>query len=224
MPVGLQARLLRVLSDGTFYRVGGHEELQADVRVIAATNQDLESRVRDKRFREDLYHRLNVMAVTLPPLRDRREDIQGLTRRFLDQAARELAVEPKQLDRQALAMLVRQSWPGNVRQLENLCRQLTVMAPGQVISVTDLPVGMAAERDVDAGPSASGWQLLLEETVQHKLTLGQNAILAEVGPQFERVLLRTALAFTRGRKQEAAHRLGWGRNTLTRKLKELEID
>ena len=224
MPVGLQARLLRVLSDGTFYRVGGHEELQADVRVIAATNQDLESRVRDKRFREDLYHRLNVMAVTLPPLRDRREDIQGLARRFLDQAARELAVEPKQLDRQALAMLVRQSWPGNVRQLENLCRQLTVLAPGQVISVTDLPAGMAAELDADAGPSASGWQLLLEETVQHKLTLGQNAILAEVGPQFERVLLRTALAFTRGRKQEAARRLGWGRNTLTRKLKELEID
>ena len=224
MPVGLQARLLRVLSDGTFYRVGGHEELQADVRVIAATNQDLESRVRDKRFREDLYHRLNVMVVTLPPLRDRREDIQGLARRFLDQAARELAVEPKQLDRQALAMLVHQPWPGNVRQLENLCRQLTVMAPGQVISVTDLPVGMAAERDADAGPSASGWQLLLEETVQHKLTLGQNAILAEVGPQFERVLLRTALAFTRGRKQEAARRLGWGRNTLTRKLKELDIE
>ncbi|MEC9330744.1 MAG: helix-turn-helix domain-containing protein, partial [Pseudomonadota bacterium] len=136
----------------------------------------------------------------------------------------ELAVEPKQLDRQALAMLVRQFWPGNVRQLENLCRQLTVLAPGQVISVTDLPVGMAAELDADAGPSASGWQLLLEETVQHKLTLGQNAILAEVGPQFERVLLRTALAFTRGRKQEAARRLGWGRNTLTRKLKELEID
>ena len=224
MPVALQARLLRVLSDGTFYRVGGHEELRANVRVIAATNQDLESRVRDGRFREDLYHRLNVMTVTLPPLRDRSEDIEVLAREFLAQAAHELAVEPKQFDNQALGMLVGRPWPGNVRELENLCRQLTVMAPGRVITVADLPAGLNANSSADGSPSTPGWESLLEASVQHKLALGENAILSEVGPQFERVLLRTALVFTGGRKQEAARRLGWGRNTLTRKLRELEID
>ena len=224
MPVDLQARLLRVLSDGTFYRVGGHEELRANVRVIAATNQDLESQVRDGRVREDLYHRLNVMTVTLPPLRDRYEDIETLAQALLSQAAQELSVEPKQLDRQALAMLRGRPWRGNVRELENLCRQLTVMAPGRVISLVDLPAGLKANSSVGGGPAELGWESLLEASVRQKLKLGENAILSEVGPRFERVLLRTALAFTGGRKQEAARRLGWGRNTLTRKLKELEID
>jgi two-component system nitrogen regulation response regulator GlnG len=220
MPIDLQTRLLRVLSNGTFYRLGGHEQLRTDARIIAATNQDLDAKVQVQCFREDLYHRLNVMAVTLPPLRARQEDIEPLTLLFLDQAARELGVEPKHLDDSVLAVLARQHWPGNVRQLENLCRQVTVMAPGRVISLTDLPDDFG----VGVPAADSGWEQQLEIAVQRKLDLGQSEILDEIGPQFERVLLQTALSFTHGRKQEAARRLGWGRNTLTRKLKELQLD
>ncbi|HIN44111.1 MAG TPA: nitrogen regulation protein NR(I) [Gammaproteobacteria bacterium] len=220
MPIDLQTRLLRVLSNGTFYRLGGHEQLLTDVRIIAATNQDLDAKVRAQCFREDLYHRLNVMAVTLPPLRARQEDIEPLALLFLDQAARELGVEPKQLESSVLTVLARQHWPGNVRQLENLCRQLTAMAPGPVITLTDLPDDFGAGTPVEH----PGWEQQLETAVQRKLDLGQSGILDEIGPQFERVLLQTALSFTHGRKQEAARRLGWGRNTLTRKLKELKLD
>ena len=220
MPIDLQTRLLRILSDGTFYRLGGHEQLRTDARIIAATNQDLDAKVRAQSFREDLYHRLNVMAVTLPPLRARQEDIEPLALLFLDQAARELGVEPKQLNDSVLTVLARRHWPGNVRQLENLCRQVTVMAPGRAISLTDLP----DEFGVDVPAADPGWEQQLQTAVQKKLDLGQSEILDEMGPQFERVLLQTALSFTRGRKQEAARRLGWGRNTLTRKLKELQLD
>lgn len=224
MPFELQTRLLRVLADNTFYRVGGHKQLAVDVRVIAATNQDLEERVRDQRFREDLYHRLNVIAIRLPALRERREDVPALAKTFLTRAAGELEVESKQLDEAALAMLVACDWPGNVRQLENLCRRLTVMAPGRIITTTDLPTEVRGQGAAVAGTVANDWQQLLVQAVTTRLERGQHDILAEVGPQFERTLLRTALSFTGGRKQEAARWLGWGRNTLTRKLKELGID
>jgi len=224
MPFELQTRLLRVLADNTFYRVGGHTQLAVDVRVIAATNQDLEGRVRDQRFREDLYHRLNVIAIRLPALRERREDVPALAKTFLTRAAGELEVESKQLDEAALAMLVACDWPGNVRQLENLCRRLTVMAPGRIITTTDLPTEVRGQGAAVAGTVANDWQQLLVQAVTTRLERGQHDILAEVGPQFERTLLRTALSFTGGRKQEAARWLGWGRNTLTRKLKELGID
>ena len=224
MPFELQTRLLRVLADNTFYRVGGHKQLAVDVRVIAATNQDLEGRVRDQRFREDLYHRLNVIAIRLPALRERREDVPTLAKAFLTSAAGELEVEPKQLDEAALATLVACDWPGNVRQLENLCRRLTVMAPGRIITTTDLPTEVRGQGAAVTGTVANDWQQLLVQAVTTRLERGQHDILAEVGPQFERTLLRTALSFTGGRKQEAARWLGWGRNTLTRKLKELGID
>ena len=224
MPFELQTRLLRVLADNTFYRVGGHKQLAVDVRVIAATNQDLEERVRDQRFREDLYHRLNVIAIRLPALRERREDVPALAKTFLTRAAGELEVESKQLDEAALATLVACDWPGNVRQLENLCRRLTVMAPGRIITTTDLPTEVRGQGAAVTGTVANDWQQLLVQAVTTRLERGQHDILAEVGPQFERTLLRTALSFTGGRKQEAARWLGWGRNTLTRKLKELGID
>jgi two-component system nitrogen regulation response regulator GlnG len=222
MPVDLQTRLLRVLSEGKFYRVGGHEQVETDVRIIAATNQDLEERVKDGRFREDLFHRLNVIRVHLPPLRARREDIPLLARYFLKQSATELAVEPKQLLPETAAALARFPWPGNVRQLENICRWLTVMAPGQTIRVEDLPPELGS----DDGQAASqdGWRAGLKHLIEQKLAHGESNILETLNPEFERILLQAALAHTGGRKQEAAVRLGWGRNTLTRKLKELGLD
>jgi two-component system nitrogen regulation response regulator GlnG len=222
MPLDLQTRLLRVLSDGTFFRVGGHEEIAADVRVIAATNQELEGRVREGRFREDLYHRLNVIGIHLPALRERREDIPALARVFLDQAAHELQVDSKQLDEAVMTVLREAPWSGNVRELENLCRLLTVVAPGRAVTLTDLPSGFNTAANL--GEPAQTWQQLLGRVVADRLSEGHRDILSEVGPDFERVLLRTALSFTRGRKQEAARWLGWGRNTLTRKLKELGMD
>jgi len=222
MPLDLQTRLLRVLSDGTFFRVGGHEEIAADVRVIAATNQELEGRVREGRFREDLYHRLNVIGIHLPALRERREDIPALARVFLDQAAHELQVDSKQLDETVMTVLREAPWSGNVRELENLCRLLTVVAPGRAVTLTDLPSGFNTAASL--GEPAQTWQQLLGRVVADRLSEGHRDILSEVGPDFERVLLRTALSFTRGRKQEAARWLGWGRNTLTRKLKELGMD
>ena len=222
MPFDLQTRLLRVLSDGTFFRVGGHEELVSDVRVIAATNQDLQQRVEAGRFREDLYHRLNVIGITLPPLRERREDIPALAEAFLGRAANELNVEPKQLDADVLATLCNASWSGNVRELENTCRRLTVVAPGRTVTLSDLPSEYSASNDQ---PGAGGsWQQLLQEAAVTRLSSGEKDMLGEFAPDFERVLLKAALQFTGGRKQEAATWIGWGRNTLTRKLKELGLD
>jgi two-component system nitrogen regulation response regulator GlnG len=222
MPVDLQTRLLRVLSEGKFYRVGGHEQVETDVRIIAATNQNLEERVKDGRFREDLFHRLNVIRVHLPPLRARREDIPLLARYFLKQSATELAVEPKQLLPDTAAALARLPWPGNVRQLENTCRWLTVMAPGQTIRIEDLPSELSSE-DGQA-TTQDGWRAGLKHLIEQKLAHGESNILETLNPEFERILLQAALAHTGGRKQEAAVRLGWGRNTLTRKLKELGLD
>jgi two-component system nitrogen regulation response regulator GlnG len=222
MPVELQTRLLRVLSEGKFFRVGGHEQIETDVRLITATNQDLETRVQDGRFREDLFHRLNVIRIHLPPLRARSEDIPLLTRHFLKQSATELGVEAKQLLPETGAYLSRLPWPGNVRQLENTCRWLTVMAPGQTIRVDDLPPEL---RSGTAEPAeADGWRSGLKRLIEQKLAQGESNILETLNPEFERILLQAALAHTGGRKQEAALKLGWGRNTLTRKLKELGLE
>ncbi len=223
MPADLQTRLLRVLSDNSFYRVGGHHEIAVDVRIIAATNQDLEARVADGRFREDLYHRLNVIAIMLPPLRHRREDIPVLSSRFLEQAARELQVEKKQLSAEAAAVLMAYHWPGNVRQLENTCRRLTVMAPGQTIGTGDLPEEFRTLRESVGEDDGPEWEAAVRKAAQQRLAMGKNAILDEMMPAFERVMLSAALEHTGGHKQEAARRLGWGRNTLTRKLKDLDI-
>jgi two-component system nitrogen regulation response regulator GlnG len=223
MPAELQTRLLRVLADGEFYPVGAHTPKQVDVRIIAATHQDLEQRVRDGDFREDLFHRLNVIRIHIPSLRERREDIPVLMQHFLDRAARELEVEAKQLGPDVEKMLVQMDWPGNVRQLENLCRWLTVMAPGQKIRPGDLPgelvTGPAALNTIDGD-----WQALLHKWVQQQLVAGREQILEEATPAFERIMIKTALQHTGGRRQEAARLLGWGRNTLTRKLKELELN
>jgi two-component system nitrogen regulation response regulator GlnG len=222
MPAELQTRLLRVLADGRFYRVGGHEQVETDVRIIAATNQDLEARVKDGRFREDLFHRLNVIRIHLPPLRARREDIPLLARHFLKQSAVELGVEVKQLLPESDGYLAHLPWPGNVRQLENTCRWLTVMAPGQTVRIDDLPP------ELHPGGAATGdgdnWRAGLKRLIEQKLGAGESNILEKLNPEFERILLEAALAHTGGRKQEAALKLGWGRNTLTRKLKELGLD
>ena len=221
MPPELQTRLLRVLSDGTFYRVGGHEQLRANVRVIAATHQDLDQRVRDAAFRDDLYHRLNVIRVRIPALRERREDIPLLARYFIGRSARELGIEPKRLSDEVLAHLARLDFPGNVRQLENLCHWLNVMAPGQVIGLADLP---AEFRGATAAVAPTDWIAALEREVEQRLSRGQTGILDELGRQFERSLISRALARTGGRRIEAATLLGMGRNTITRKIQELGIE
>ena len=222
MPAELQTRLLRVLSDGRFYRVGGHEQVETDVRIIAATNQDLEARVKDGRFREDLFHRLNVIRIHLPPLRARCEDIPLLARHFLKQSAIELGVEAKLLLAETEKYLARLSWPGNVRQIENTCRWITVMAPGQTVRIDDLPPEL---RDGNAeAVDADNWRSGLKRLIEQRLVNGESNILEKLNPEFERILLQAALAHTGGRKQEAALKLGWGRNTLTRKLKELGIE
>lgn len=222
MPLELQTRLLRVLSDGKFYRVGGHEQIETDVRVITATNQNLESRVKDGRFREDLFHRLNVIRVHIPPLRARREDIPALARHFLKSSARELSAEVKQLLPETEAYMNRLAWPGNVRQLENTCRWLTVMAPSQDVRIDDLPPELRAAEG-DAG-TAEDWRAGLRRLIEQSLARGESSILEKLNPEFERILLEAALNHTRGHKQEAAKKLGWGRNTLTRKLKELGLE
>ena len=220
MPAELQTRLLRVLSDGTFYRVGGHQQLKANVRVIAATHQNLEHRVREGAFREDLYHRLNVIRLRLPGLRERAEDIPLLAKHFLVASAKQLGVEPKRLSEDALAHLARLEFPGNVRQLENLCHWLTVMAPGQVIDIGDLP---AEFRDPTAA-AASDWLSALEHEAERRLARGDTGILELLGRQFERALIAKALARAGGRRIEAANLLGMGRNTITRKIQELGIE
>ena len=269
MPFDLQTRLLRVLSDGHFYRVGGHQPVRANVRVIAATHQNLEQRVRDGLFREDLYHRLNVIRLRLPSLRERREDIPILVRHFLVQSARQLGVETKRMSDEALRFLTGLELPGNVRQLENLCNWITVMAPGQTVEVKDLPrdltqaqpasalsqtpvgigtgTGTLAPATGSAAPfaaasaaiaaygsdgatqtplptGADGWIGLLELQAARMLSEGQVEVMDVLGRQFESALIRTALKHTHGRKNDAAIRLGIGRNTITRKIAELGID
>jgi two-component system nitrogen regulation response regulator GlnG len=222
MPMELQTRLLRVLQDGRFYRVGGHEQIGTDVRVIAATNQHLEQRVKDGLFREDLFHRLNVIRVHLPSLRERREDIPLLARHFLRLAAGELQVEVKQLLPETEQYLSQLPWPGNVRQLENTCRWITVMAPGQTVRVDDLPPELR-EQAGKATEATGNWETGLRRMIEQRLARGDSNILESLAPDFERILLEAALAHTGGRRQEAAKKLGWGRNTLTRKLKELNL-
>ncbi|MCS6786832.1 MAG: nitrogen regulation protein NR(I) [Thiobacillaceae bacterium] len=220
MPAELQTRLLRVLADGEFYRVGGHTPIRVNVRVIAATHQNLEERVRQGLFREDLYHRLNVIRLRLPPLRERREDIPLLVRHFLQKSARELNVEPKQVSDEAMRLLTALPYPGNVRQLENLCHWLTVMAPGQVIEAKDLP----PEPQHTPEPPLQDWAEALARTARERLARGEHGILDALTAEFERTLIRVALAHTGGRRIEAANLLGWGRNTLTRKIQELGLE
>jgi two-component system nitrogen regulation response regulator GlnG len=260
MPFDLQTRLLRVLSDGQFYRVGGHNPLKANVRVIAATHQNLESRVRQGLFREDLYHRLNVIRLRLPALRERSEDIALLTRHFLQKSARDLGVEPKRVSEDALGFLASLPFPGNVRQLENLCNWLTVMAPAQTIEQKDLPPDLTPTQEyagestaltasvvemgsgsnatlsggvsglpaslgaLPAGIPASVWENGLRTEVARLLRENTADVMDELARRFEAAVIREALDFTRGRKVEAAERLGIGRNTITRKIQELHLD
>lgn len=233
MPLDIQTRLLRVLADGQFYRVGGQQPVSVDVRIVAATHQDLEQLVAQNRFREDLYHRLNVIKVHIPSLSERREDIPLLAKHFLLQAADELAVECKQLMPETEEKLKVLPWPGNVRQLENVCRYLTVMGSSKEIYVNDLPEELLSKKVVSS-VSANGevltevqsdsWEVLLSAWADEQLTSGKSDILSEASLIFERIMLERALVHTKGHKQEAAKRLGWGRNTLTRKLKELSLD
>ncbi|MCG1018914.1 MULTISPECIES: nitrogen regulation protein NR(I) [Burkholderiaceae] len=276
MPFDLQTRLLRVLSDGQFYRVGGHSPLRANVRVIAATHQNLDTRVRQGLFREDLYHRLNVIRLRLPPLRERSEDILLLTRHFLQKSARELGVEPKRVTDATLAYLASLPFPGNVRQLENLCNWLTVMPPAQTIEIKDLPPELVTERQSSthavaneglligkavgaagaaaaspsgdaratalahsgvtllAGPGSgacapvlpqvSAWEVGLRTEVARLLRENSPEVMDGLARRFEAAVIREALDFTRGRKVEAAERLGIGRNTITRKIQELQLE
>jgi two-component system nitrogen regulation response regulator GlnG len=275
MPFDLQTRLLRVLSDGHFYRVGGHQPLKANVRVIAATHQNLELRVRDGLFREDLYHRLNVIRLRLPSLRERREDIPLLTRHFLAQSARQLGVEAKRMSDAAMRFLASLDLPGNVRQLENLCNWITVMAPGQTVEAKDLPqdlIEAQAAAPAESGPAAASahdstpthasalapgsalapthaaypvyaalsgpasalgadgasrngsWISMLETEAAQMLSAGRPEVMDALSRQFESTLIRAALKHTHGRKNDAAIRLGIGRNTITRKIQELGID
>jgi two-component system nitrogen regulation response regulator GlnG len=222
MPAELQTRLLRVLADGEFYHVGGHTPVKVDVRIIAATHQNLEQRVAEGRFREDLFHRLNVIRIHLPLLRERREDIPQLARYFLRKAARELKVESKLLQPQVERYFAGLPWPGNVRQLENTCRWLTVMASGKEIHMEDLPPELRDAKETPGGPA--DWESSLARWASQQLIQGEQGVLADALPRFERILIETALARTGGRRQDAARLLGWGRNTLTRKIKELGME
>jgi two-component system nitrogen regulation response regulator GlnG len=222
MSPALQTRLLRVLAEGEFYRVGGQTPIKVDVRVIAATHQDLEARVTSGAFREDLLHRLNVIRIEIPPLRARREDIPDLLRHYLGMAARELGVEAKTLTPPAEQLLVACDWPGNVRQLVNACRRLTVLAAGREIKTADIPADLGgASGDAAVG---SDWTQMLAHWAQRELELGSRRLLDEALPEFERTLIRTALTRAGGRRQDAAKLLGWGRNTLTRKMRELKME
>ena len=237
MPLEAQTRLLRVLANGEFYRIGGHRSISVDVRIIAATNQNLEKMVAEGKFREDLFYRLNVIRIHIPPLKERKTDIPRLARRFLNVSAKELNVETKILTPDAEDYLCNFPWPGNVRQLENVCRWLTVMASGKEISVNDLPEELKKKEDNSSSaaekqygdmsnklPLDLSWQNLLKDWVSQKLHEGCTDILAEAQPEFEKALITTALRYTHDHKQEAARLLGWGRNTLTRKLKDLNLE
>ncbi len=222
MPAELQTRLLRVLSDGNFYRVGGHQPVKANVRIIAATHQNLDERVKQGLFREDLFHRLNVIRLRLPPLRERREDIPVLAKHFLQKSARELGVEQKTLSEAALNYLAAQDIPGNVRQLENLCHWLTVMTPTRVVEIADLP---SEWRDAQTGKTLNqDWRSALAQQAALALQRNEPDILDNLTKQFESTLITQALQHTGGRRIEAATLLGMGRNTLTRKIQELGLD
>jgi two-component system nitrogen regulation response regulator GlnG len=222
MSTSLQTRLLRVLAEGEFYRVGGQTPIRVDVRVIAATHQNLEERVRSGLFREDLFHRLNVIRIELPPLRARHEDVPDLLAHYMHVAAQELGVDPKALTEDARERLSTYSWPGNVRELVNLCRRLTVLAPGNEIRAEDLPPEFAT----GAGGAApeQDWTSALTLWANRQALAAARPLLDDAVPAFERALIRVALRHTQGHRQEAAKLLGWGRNTLTRKLKELGLD
>ncbi|HEX4869529.1 MAG TPA: nitrogen regulation protein NR(I) [Moraxellaceae bacterium] len=224
MPIDTQTRLLRVLADGEFYRVGGHVPVKVDVRIIAATHQNLERLVAEGKFREDLFHRLNVIRVHIPRLRDRREDIPTLAGHFLVRAARELNVEPKVLRPDTAAYLQSLPWPGNVRQLENTCRWLTVMASGREILVGDLPQELRTPGEAEPAHLAQGWEQALADWARKELAAGATPLLDTALPAFERIMITSALNQTGGRRRDAAELLGWGRNTLTRKIKELRMD
>jgi two-component system nitrogen regulation response regulator GlnG len=222
MPAETQTRLLRVLADGEFYRVGGHTPVKVDVRIIAATHQDLESLVEQNRFREDLFHRLNVIRIHIPSLNERREDIPRLAQHFFHRAAKELGGEAKILLPETQEFLSKISWPGNVRQLENTCRWITVMASGREVHIEDLPPELTQNKPDTA--TSNDWEKALRLWADQALSQGQDHILSDAVPTFERALIETALKHTAGRKRDAANLLGWGRNTLTRKLKELGMN
>ena len=244
MPLELQTRLLRVLSDGSFYRVGGAQPVKVDVRIVAATHQPLEDRVREGKFREDLFHRLNVIRLRLPPLRERREDIDALAKHFLTASAKSLGVSVKRLSDEAMAQFKQFSFPGNVRQLENFCHWLTVMAPGQVINLLDLPPEVVGQGHIPAGASEqpphqirqavteqapqemalSNWTALLSSEAEQRLARAEPQVWSALTRDFERAVIDAALKACRGRRVEAAARLGMGRNTITRKLRELDME
>ena len=247
MPAELPTRLLRVLSDGFYYRVGGHQPIKADVRVIAATHQNLEERVRQGLFREDLYHRLNVIRLRLPSLRERREDIPLLAKHFLAKSGRELGVEPKKLSEEALQYISHMPFPGNVRQLENLCHWLTVLAPAQVVKIEDLPLEArqgnwltTGDTPAESAPGATGgapapstgavmagaadWLAQLTAEVERRLQAGVPDVMDALTRDFEAAVIRTALKHTHGRRIDAATRLGVGRNTITRKIQDLGLE
>jgi two-component system nitrogen regulation response regulator GlnG len=221
MPIDLQTRLLRVLSDGEFFRVGGHSPVKVDVRIVAATHQNLEKRVEIGEFREDLFHRLNVIRIQIPSLRERREDVPALAAYFLSKAATELAVPAKMLSSDVEKYLSQLNWPGNVRQLENTCRWLTVMSPAKVVQIDDLPNELLNVTPTETVTSGGSWQEQFKSWATKKALTGQEGALSDVIPEVEKLLMDVALEKTVGKRQEAAKLLGWGRNTLTRKLKEI---
>ena len=223
MPAATQTRLLRVLQDGEFFRVGGVDSIKADVRIIAATHQKLESLVETGAFREDLFHRLNVIRIHVPKLSERREDIPRLLTHFLNAASAELDVETKTLSEDALQVLTQLPWPGNVRQLENTCRWLTVMAAGREVLLSDLPTELIQHQDEMPEGVAESWHEQLAGWANRQLAEGQSNVLRQALPLFESIMIEAALRHTGGRKAEAAELLGWGRNTLTRKLKDLDL-
>ena len=220
MPLETQTRLLRVLSNGEFYRVGGREPIKVDVRIITATNQNLEELVKNGEFREDLFHRLNVIKLSLPKLNERKEDIPELVKHFFQKSSEELQEEKKFLSEEVENYFRTLSWPGNVRQLENTCRWLTVMSPSKEVKLEDLPDELKLENSEEE----NNWKAVLKSWSENYLENGHKNLLEEVGPEFERTLIRVALNKTKGKKKEAAELLGWGRNTLTRKIKELGIE
>jgi len=221
MPADLQTRLLRVLSDGNYYRVGGHQSIKSDVRIIAATHQNLEARVSNGEFREDLFHRLNVIRIVLPALRERKEDIPALLKHFMKASANELETDTKKVSDEVVEYLSALNWPGNIRQLENVCRWLTVMASSSEIRMQDLPAEML--KDEMSVTDTTSWQALLGEWADRELSKGNESILDRAMPQFEAIMIKAAMRKTNGKRQEAAKLLGWGRNTLTRKIQELGL-
>lgn len=228
MPSELQTRLLRVLSDGVFYRVGGHTPIKVNVRVIAATHQNLEQHVKQGLFREDLFHRLNVIRIQLPALRERKEDIPALLKLFLQRAVNDLPVENgevkiKTIDDQTMSYLTTLPWPGNVRQLENTCHWLAVMTPGETVHLSDLPSALLSDDKKVSAQTSNDWQQALSNNIQQKLLSGEADISTLIIADVEKILIQAALQKTSGRKNDAAKLLGWGRNTLTRKIKELEL-